>query len=284
MLEEELTFDMSSLRQLKRMALTRMGTCQLLLPPQACQLYICSRQYTWPQPAAAITSLRLVMEVFILPYTDDAADMLRELPALVGLRELEIAIIFIDWTSELHLEPALLAQLTKLTSLRVYPTWRTSEGGPGVPPSQWNTVTLMVPAALKLRTLHIVAPTVRLGFQNALASAAALKDFKVTAAAFESLHGDEMDGFACMHDMVGPHLAPGLSVRTCAIEGEPGQESTCVWVNELEGEMLQDYLLDDPCQCHAWLELLAEGRNGACRCTALMRARLTVSIAARCQL
>ena len=266
-LGHELTFDMSCFKQLKRMALTRMGPCQLLLPPQACHLYICSHLFTWPQPAAAITSLRLVMEVFVPPYTDRTAEMLRELPVLTGLRELELALKFCDPMAVLRLPPALFSPLTKLTSLRVYPTWRTGEckGGPG------GIVALMVPAALKLRTLHIVAPTVRLGFQDARATVAALRDFKMTAAVFESLqmHTEERHGITHMLDELGPHLAPGLSVRTCPIddlisrEGEAGIEASCVWINEneLRGEMLQDYLLDDPCQCRACWSCLRRDRK-----------------------
>ena len=129
---------------------------------------------------------------------------------------------------------------------------------------------ITLPASMQLSSLTLVAPVVKLGFQDPRSSAAWLTDMKIVSAVFEyviiySATGrfsyDTCQGWPNLQEEFARHLRAGLSLATCEVEQGPfnaGQQALhCVYIRkDGEAEKLPAELLRNRCLCHACFDCL----------------------------
>ena len=218
--------------------------CHVTLP-DGCLLHVQvgNPAYALPDEASRMTSAAVPMWG-----TDSYHKFLEEFP---NIKVLTIAPGFDRKTPLLALDAAALSPAKHLTMLRVLDAALLD-----------GKVRLLLPSCVKLRSLVLVAPKVRLGFECSAESASLLNDMKIACACFKCIPAEpdgSKDGIQYLNEEVAPNLQDGLSLRQKFVgTTEEGEALKCIYIHQKsrKKDLLAADLLYNRCLCGCCLACL----------------------------
>jgi hypothetical protein len=222
--------DFSWLKCLRRLAWCGLDGCKLELP-EGCDLYAgqpCDNSWRlyWLRQLVSGFVFRVDFRAY---QTTRHSSMLQDLPKLRNIRDLAVMLTFARSFQSLKMGLECFAQARNLTVIRVLASLDSFY--------LRDVLEIDIPKDLKLSSLVLVAPTVKLGFECALTAAETLADMKLVSAELQCtrMHKGSLECLPYLQDELAPYLKDGLGLQSCEVGEAGGLALRCMYIRR-QGE------------------------------------------------
>ena len=246
--------DFSWLKCLQRLAWCDMDGCKLELP-DGCVLHASQTSDSpWKLYWLGDLVTSFVFRVEFKTYdSTKQSSMLQDMyrGRDMNIKDLTVKLVFARAAQSLKMGPGCFAQARNLSIIRVLAALDSFYLG--------DVLEVGIPKLLKLRSLVLVAPIVKLDFECALTSAETLADMKIVSAELQcsALHEGSLEGLPYLQDELAPYLKDGLGLESCGVGEAGGLALLCVYIRRQgERQRLPAELLHNRCLCCCCWECL----------------------------